>query len=395
MDQGRAGTAGRRSSDWFITSVQSPDSTGRIVHCADYRGPYAGSFIPMLRAAASAARSAGLRTTVCFSEVARGRGWLGEFDELASVRFIERGGMRAQADQLASVIAAGNGHPTVVHTHFGTFDVPAAVVRVKRRNTAVVWHSHSARDYPVRLRGKAYGAVLGRMVNATICVSPEIYADLLARAFPPARLVQMANAIDVERFGPVGVDERAVARRALGIADSDRVVLHFAWNWRIKGGDRLLAVADLLSGEGVRFLTVVGEDAPLELLKGAAGVRPLEPRGDVSSLYAAADVFLNCSRTEGMPYAVLEALSRGLPVVATDLPVQRDVLGGLPGARIVPAQLPGIAAGLRELLAFTPEQRADHAYAARARVIESYALDGWAKRLTELYIRLLGAGTRS
>lgn len=376
-------------------SVQSPESNGRIVHCADYGGPYAGSFIPMLRAAAKVARSAGLRTTVCFSAVARGRSWLEEFDDLAEVRFIRPGGTLEQARQLASVVGAGNGDPTVVHTHFGTFDVPAAVVRVRRRHTAVVWHSHSARDYPVRLRGMAYGAVLGRVVNATICVSPEIYEDLLARRFPPSRLVQMPNAVDVERFGPVGADERAAARHALGLADDDRVVLHFAWNWQIKGGDRLLAVADLLSGERVRFLTVVGADAPVELLDGAPGVRALKPRGDVASLYAAADVFLNCSRTEGMPYAVLEALSRGLPVVATDLPVQREVLGGLPGARIVPASASQIAAGLRELLALTPEQRAEHAHAARIRVSEAYALDGWAKRLIELYLKLLGAGIQS
>ena len=375
--------------------MQRPASTGRIVHCADYGGPYAGSFIPMLRAAAKSARDAGLHTTVCFSEVARGRPWLSEFDELAEIRFIGPGGTREQAHQLASVVGAGNGDRTVVHTHFGTFDVPAAVVRVLRRHTAVVWHSHSARDYPVRLRGKAYGALLGRVVNATICVSPEIYEDLLARSFPPGRLVQMPNAIDIERFGPIAADDRASARRALGLADDARVVLHFAWNWRIKGGDRLLAVADLLSGDGVRFLTVVGDDAPAALLEGAGDVTALEPRSDVASLYAAADVFLNCSRTEGMPYAVLEALSRGLPVLATDLPVQRDVLGGLLGARIVPPEAAEIATGLRELLALSTEQRAEHAHAARTRISEAYALDGWADRLTGLYLRLLGAGTAS
>jgi len=124
-------------------------------------------------------------------------------------------------------------------------------------------------------------------------------------------------------------------------------------------------------------------------------VRRLAPHGAVNELYAAADIFLNCSRSEGMPFALLEALARGLLVVATDLPVQRELLDGLPGARAVAPDPIAISGAIRELLALTTEQRAAHAMAARARVAATYALDVWAQRLVDLYDEVLTGASKS
>jgi glycosyltransferase involved in cell wall biosynthesis len=369
---------------------------GRIVHCASYGGPYAGSFVPMLAAAARAAHACGYETTICFSEVARDRPWLDDLSDLAEIRFIESSGARAHARQLKQIVDERKGRPTILHTHFGMFDIPSALVRLQRRRTGLLWHLHSGTTRRIRLRSKVYGAVFGRIANVIICVSSEIYEGALARRFPQGKLRRLPNAIDLARFGPVTPGERAAARRRLGLSSEARVVLHFAWNWDIKGGDHLLAAADLMTSEPeVAFLTVVGEssgDAPRDLIERHPTVRALAPRADVNELYAAADVFLNCSKTEGMPYAVLEALSRGLPVVATDLPVLHDVLDGLPGARVVPPDPKAISTALNQALAFTPAERADHATAARARVAASYALDPWSRRLVALYAEALNGG---
>jgi glycosyltransferase involved in cell wall biosynthesis len=96
-----------------------------------------------------------------------------------------------------------------------------------------------------------------------------------------------------------------------------------------------------------------------------------------------------------MPYAILESLARGLPVVATDLPAQRAVIAQLPGSRVVAAEPDAIAGALRELLALTPDQRSDHATLARARVAASYGLDAWAERVSDLYRDALARGQRS
>ena len=353
----------------------------------------------MLAAAARAARDRGYETTICFSEVARDRPWLVELSGLADVRFIESSGIRSDLRQLKQILDESRGCPTILHTHFGRFDVPAVFARLQRRRTAVFWHAHSANNRRIRLRSKAYGAILGRIVNTILCVSPEIYEQALARHVPPAKLRQFPNAIDLARFGPVTPDERAVARRQLGLSQSARLVLHFGWDWRRKGGDLLLAAADLMISEpDLTFLTVVGEgldEVSGDRFERHPTVQSLPPHGNVNELYAAADVFLNCSRAEGMPYSLLEALARGLLVVATDLPVQRGVLDHLPGARVVAADPDAISKGLREVLALTPEERSAHAVAAQARVAASYALEPWSRRLVDLYEEVFSGTVRS
>jgi glycosyltransferase involved in cell wall biosynthesis len=344
----------------------------------------------MLIAAAEAARRRGYEPVICFSEVARDRPWLGELRDLADIRFIESSGTRSDLRQLKQILDEARGCPTILHTHFGRFDMVAALLRLQRRRTAVLWHAHSAHHHRIRLRSRAYAAVFGRIVNATICVSREMYETLPAQCFPRAKLRLLPNAIDLARFGQVAPDERAAARQRLGLSSDARVVLHFAWDWAIKGGDLLLATADLMTSEPeITFLTVTGEgpgDAPRDLLERHPRVQPLAPHGNVNELYAAADAFLNCSKTEGgIPYAVLEALARGLSVVATAPPVQRDVLDGLPGARVTLSEPMAISTALREVLAFTPAERVNHGNVARTRVATSYALDQWSERLVDLY----------
>ena len=65
-------------------------------------------------------------------------------------------------------------------------------------------------------------------------------------------------------------------------------------------------------------------------------IRLIGQTSDVVGLMAATDVFVAASRAEGgTPLAVLEALSCGLPVVASDLPSHRFVAERVPGVRVV------------------------------------------------------------
>lgn len=349
----------------------------------------------MLSASAQAAREHGYETTICFSEVARDRAWLDELADVADIKFIERSSIRESVRQLSRILSEGDGAPVVLHTHFGTFDEAAALVGIRRRHTAVLSHLHSGNPRPVRLRSKLYGAVMGHLVDGVICVSQETYDQARARAVPASKLILLPNAIDPHRFPPVTPDERAAARRALQIAPDHEIVLHFAWNWEIKGGDRLLSVADAMAARtNTTFLTVVSEHragVPAAELARRSNVRALGPRDNVNELYAAADAFLNCSLAEGgLPYAVIEALARGLPAVVTDPPVRPELVEGLPGGRAVDPQTEAIVAALEAVLGLAPAERADHAAAARSRVCDAYALAPWARQLVSVYDGVLG-----
>lgn len=365
----------------------------RVVQVADYGGPYPGSFVPMLGAAAAAAAEGGYSTTFCFSEVARGRQWLNELTGLGDVVFVKRGSFIGEVRQLQRIVGDAHATPTVVHTHFG-FHRPAAILRIRRQQLAVLWHSHSGRTHPIRLRNIANGAVFGRIVNGVICVSSDVQEETLAQRFPARKVQMLSNAIDLGRFELITETERREARRALGLAEVDSVVLHFGWDWARKGGDRLLATAAAMDGRRrLTFLTVVDErrrDVPTQELERRPHVRTLAPRSDVNELYAAADAFLNCSRAEGEPYSVLEALARGLPAVVTDPPIRREIVDDLPGGRAVAPHTEAISGALSEVLALTPAQRADHAVAGRARVASAHSLQSWARHLVAIYDEALG-----
>jgi glycosyltransferase involved in cell wall biosynthesis len=373
-----------------------------VIHCADYAGPYPGSFVPMLAAAANEAQGRGYQTTVGLADEARNRPWLSELHDISEVRFFSVNQSRVAGiwpaiGELRSVLRASP-NPTVIHTHFTTFDIPAALIRLRDPKVAVIWHEHTPLrgDPRAQLRNTLRYACLGSLVSQILCVSPELRTTLLSRRAPGRKLLDFPNAIDLRRFSRVSPSERALARRSLGLPKHARVVLHFGWNWQVKGGDLMLAAAeDLATDPDLVVLTVIGENAAddgVPALEGNPIVRALGPTNDVNRLYAAADVFLSCSRAEGMPFAVLEALACGLPVVATDLPVQRDLLAGLPGAATVASEPSSIAAGVREMLSLNPGARIEHAEASRARIGSSFALEPWARRLVDLYEGALGAG---
>jgi glycosyltransferase involved in cell wall biosynthesis len=370
-----------------------------VIHLADYGGPYAGSFVPMLVATAHEAGRRGYETTLLLSDIARDRPWLSEFDGIADVRWIERGESRAAITrstlQALETALKDKPGPAVLHTHFATFDVPAVLMRLRRRRVRVFWHEHTrplgATRYKLR-NGVRYAA-LGPLVDRILCVSPEILSALRTRHAPGRKLLYFPNAIDLRRFVPITASGRLAARRSLSLPEQERVVLHFGWDWHRKGGDLMLGAAGLLGAErDLGWLTVLGDRVPAELRDrpdAHPGVRALDPTSEVSELYAASDLFLSCSRGEGMPYAVLEALACGLPVVGTDLPVQHRLLDGLPAARVVPGEPRAIADGVRDLLGVAEAGRLEHAAQARARVEASYSLDAWARRLVDLYAESL------
>ena len=368
----------------------------RLVHLADYGGPYAGSFIPMVRAAMRAGRARGWSVEAAFTEVARGRAWLGELeDEGVPVRFAPAGSRRERRAWLERLLDEQQG-PVVLHTHFTAFDLPAVDAVRGRARAAVFWHIHSrARREPlVAARNVAKYSVFGRRVAGILCVAPDIAAAVRRRLAPRDRVVLVPNAVDVDRFPLVSPDRRAAARARLGLPASMPVLLHFGWDWERKGGDLFLRAVGALraAGEPVVAATVAG-GKPARALAAELGiadaVRVLEPINDVATLHAAADVFVSASRAEGMPFAMAEALSSGVPVVATDIPGQAAIGRGLGACRLTALDASALAEAIQATLARDPRELAADARAARERIRAEMDLGPWAARLMELYERAL------
>jgi glycosyltransferase involved in cell wall biosynthesis len=190
-----------------------------------------------------------------------------------------------------------------------------------------------------------------------------VSADLVARmdqlAGSPGRGVLVPNGVDADLFHP---RERDAARKELQIEPKPTLVL--VVGHLIERKDPLLALAafealpsELRSRSRLVFIGRGPLETALraEIARRAAGQR-VTLAGEVApsalaTWYAAADLLLLCSHREGRPNVVLEALSCGTPVLATDAGGTAELLGEFDGmlARTRdPAQLAALAARLLE-----------------------------------------------
>jgi len=361
--------------------------------------PHAHAFVAQIQAVARAASARGWSVDVVLTPTARHQPWVADMATAAERLHFVGGDRRVRAARSLGALIAAADRPVVLHTHHTAFDIPAALVARGRPDTTVLWHVHTYLNpqFRMRLQNFLKFRFLSAPVARIVCVSPHLAEQIVRRGAPRAKIVVYPNSIDGSRFPLVTAREREQARRELGLAPDAEVLLHFGWDWWIKGGDVLLrAVKQLVPSRAGRLvaLTVGDTDAALstsrELAIGDA-VRALEPRADVRPLFAAADVFVASSRAEGGPAAVLEALASGVPVVATRIPGHVPPPAEIPAYRLADLDAASIAREIAYVLDGIGAMRSA-ARAAREQLRTSLDIDAWADGMCDLYADALHAG---
>lgn len=142
------------------------------------------------------------------------------------------------------------------------------------------------------------------------------------------------------------------------------------------------------------MLLVVGDgpdrDGIAAALAGIGGVevRLLGNRLDVPDLLAAADLFVFPTLHENLSNALLEAMAHGLPVVASAVGGNVEVLRS-GGGRLVPARDPEALAGALSPLLDDPAERRQVGEVGRTVVAEGYSLDAMLGALDRVYQRII------
>lgn len=361
----------------------------RVIQLARYGGPYPGSFIAMVRALRRVCAQRGWDCEAVFSPEAEERAWLPELGAEMPVRTLEPA---RRPGAIEAILAERADEPTLLHTHFTGFDLAAAASARGREHTGVVWHLHTRlSDGPAAFaRNAVKFAAAGRRVDRIVCAGPDIAKNAARRLAPRDRLVSFPNGIDVERFPLAGPDERRAAKAALGAPVDRPLLLHFGWDWTMKGGDLFVrAAAELASGGIDLFAVSIGapeaearaSDAAVSL-DGALAVRPSSD--DVRSLYAAADVLVMSSPVEGSPFSVVEALATGTPVV-TSPRADAQVDERIAACRVVERTPSAFAAAIRETLERPQATALVERDEARAYLESERDLSAWAGRMADLY----------
>lgn len=234
--------------------------------------------------------------------------------------------------------------------------------------------------------------------NRTICVSESERDELLDAigASLARRVMVIRNGVDIPAEVPART--RRDVRAQLGIGESAVVALCVGDLDQLK--DPITpALAAMAVARDAELVMCFAGDGPLrpELERlatgeGGAALRVLGRRNDMDRLYAAADVVVLASTREGLPYAVLEGMSRGLAPIVSD--VAGCVEAGGDAAIVVGCgDVSGFAAALGRLAA-DGDERASRGLMAQERVARLFKASEMIERTRTLYDEVVADSER-
>jgi glycosyltransferase involved in cell wall biosynthesis len=291
--------------------------------------------------------------------------------------------------------------PTVVHSHLIHANLLARLTRMIRRVPLLVSTAHSISDGGL-VRRWVY-RVTDRMSDLTTNVSQAaVDRYVQVGAVSAERIRFVPNGLVTERF----VSDDGVRRRLreeLSVGDA------FAWLavGRFEEAkdypNMLRAFGRVLREHPGALLLIAGrgklQDETKRLaeeLKVGDHVRFLGVRRDVPQLMAAADGYALSSAWEGMPMVLLEASAASLPIVATRVGGNAEVVLDGESGLLAPAKdSEALAACMLRLMGMTAGERKAMGERGRAFVKERYDMpiivDQWERIYAEL---LSGKGGR-
>ena len=240
--------------------------------------------------------------------------------------------------------------------------------------------------------------------DAFVAPSPAIERELIAAGYPRPRIHYLPNGVAVPP--PRTAEARLEARAALAEIDPalwlDAEAPLAVYTGRLhdmKGLEHLVAAwPEVLRRRPQARLWLVGEGAFRPRLTELIGNLGLNGRvlltgafDDVEDFLVAADLFVLPSLEEGMSLALLEAMARGLPVVATSIPANEVLVEDGRHGRLAPTRDPAALAAAVLEICDQPDQAAQWGQRARRRVSDEFSLVKMASDHVTLFKRLLTA----
>lgn len=284
--------------------------------------------------------------------------------------------------------------PVVVHTHnfkpfyYGALArlVGAADVHIQTRHGAFT-KAHRAHWRYRWLR---------RWADALVTVSEDGRHKLSQQSgLAEDKIGVLPNGVDTHQFCPA--TSPAALRRELGLPTTVPAIMTAARFSPEKDLGTLLRAFVLvrrsLPEAELWLLGDGGERSNLEALARELGIAShtwfFGARADVFRFLQAADLFALSSISEGLSIALIEAIASGLPVVATDVGGNREVIHPPEAGSLVPARNPQALADECVRLLRDRESLKRLSTAARARALRQFSLERMLREYETLYLRNL------
>lgn len=243
--------------------------------------------------------------------------------------------------------------------------------------------------------------------DAVLVINREDFDAALAKKVVPEERLFLTGGVGVSartEFDPalVPAGEREAFLRDIG-APPDSPVLTVVGEMipRKRQPDALRAFAAVLERRPDALLVLAGDGAKLDEYKAeaarlgvAASCRFLGFRRDVRTILSATDVFVFPSQQEGLPCAIQEALCMGVPVVATDVRGNGDLVDDSCGRLVPLGDVAALARAILEVLELPEEPRRVLGSAGREKMLRLYdrpvCVSEWGRIYADLLARHAG-----
>jgi glycosyltransferase involved in cell wall biosynthesis len=278
----------------------------------------------------------------------------------------------------------------VVHTYLPRGELVGSLAARLARVPVLVC---GKRGCHYRRGAEAVGCRIANRLADCVLGNAQAVKDFVAEdeGCPRRKIAVIENGVDTARFAPVA--DRRAAKERVGL-DPDRPAVGTITRARVRKGyeEFLRAMAEVRRVHPGAQVVVIGQDtveqAPLELIAALGlgdDIHLLGLRSDIPELLAAMDVFVLSSHDEGMSNAIMEAMSVGRPIVATDVGGAPEMIEhGVGGLLVPPKVVEPLAAAIQRML--DDPAAAEAMGAVARRTVESrFSIEVMIERIASLY----------
>lgn len=281
----------------------------------------------------------------------------------------------------------------VLHTHNRTVHYYAVLATLGSRPHAVVNTSHGMGAASARDRRERLFAFCASRTDRIVAVSEMVRERMQQRGLPADKLAVAYNGIAADSYPGPSAPARARLRDELGLPADVRLLGTVGRLDRLKDPATLIrAFARLHVERSDTALLLIGDGAlrpDLQVLVAELGldgnVLLLGDRDDVPELLAGLDLFAMSSLSEGFSIALLEACASSLPVVATRVGGNPEIITDGSNGLLVPSADPVALARAMQTLLDDSERACRLGAAGRKWVVEHATLDAMTARYAEIY----------
>jgi glycosyltransferase involved in cell wall biosynthesis len=228
------------------------------------------------------------------------------------------------------------------------------------------------------------------ITSCLVVVAERVREDAIAEGVNPKRIVKIANGVVLPKVDAEDIlrlrGELLTNQEDLILLSVGRLRYQKAHSVLLRAFPKVLArfpnIQMLIAGDGQLREELQNEALSLGI---SENVKFLGIRHDIPVLMSIADLFIFPSRFEGMPNAVLEAMSHGLPVIATVVQGVDEIIRDGQNGLLVPVEDPIVLSDAIQHLLRNPEERLRLGRAARETIENEYTVDKMCAQYQELF----------